>query len=59
MNRGDAIRNPGREKDLTGVIGPSGGRCAAKMPWKPIIQQSGGEPAPRNLSASRSTLSTR
>lgn len=33
---------PGRGKSLTFVIGPSGGRCAAKTPWEPVIQHPGG-----------------
>ena len=59
MSQRDAIGKPGRGKRLTCIIGPSGGSGAAKLSWKPIMKQVGGRPGARNLSASRSTLSTR
>ena len=41
------------------MIGPSGGRVAVKMAWKPIMQHAGGRPDARDLSASRGTWCTR
>lgn len=51
-SRKDAIGKPGRGKSSTCIIGPSGGRGAGKINWKPIIQRTGGRPDARNLSAS-------
>ena len=37
MSRRDAMGQPGRRKSFTWVIGPSGGRGAGKIIWKPMI----------------------
>ena len=36
MSRRDAMGRPGKRKSFTWVIGPSGGRGAGKIVWKPI-----------------------
>ena len=36
MSRRDAMGRPGKRKSFTWVIGPSGGRGAGKIIWKPM-----------------------